>query len=640
MTALLGSLSLLALAIASIEAVLVRMRLPWRAYGADLFVQSSALWFVVGLLALVPALVTARVIERFASPASDAADPRRRAARRVGCLLAWMVIPVAAHAMLDRHVGFANNLSGLGSVGPWLEVAGASLVTALVSLGVAFVVRRFWSRGLSVGVALVATLVGLFLPLDTASAPAADGASGADRPNLLLIVWDTCRPDRLEPYGYERGTTPHLARFAESSIVFERAVSPATFTFSSHLSMLTGVYPSTHGARLLSTQYDPRRADAIAETLRRAGYRTGAFVGTDVLAGRTGIRHGFEVYDDRVDPAVCDTRAWKLAHDLQAVGARFVPALRGNGRPHWFQDFQRPASEVLSAARAWIESEDEAGPPGRPWFCFVNLYDVHWPYLPRADGLALVDEYTGPLDGYVFRSDAWTPGYEMTAADKRHVVELYEAEILELDRDVDRFFATLDLDAGGTAVLLTSDHGEAFGEDGHWNHEDPFEPEVRIPMILRLPERAPTGRRVSGRVSGVDVAPTLLDLAGIEDTGGAHAFEGESLLAEHAGDRVIFIEDRDHLDPNDVRIALYRGDWKLRRWGLGEEVWYELYDLARNEWDSHDISADHPQVFEEMKALLAERRDALDRDEGAWSADSDGMAGAADGLQALGYTGE
>src|SRR6185436_3905918 len=140
----------------------------------------------------------------------------------------------------------------------------------------------------------------------------------------------------------------------------------------------------------------PERASSVAALLRANGYRTGGFVGTDVLAGRTGIRAGFEVYDDQVDPAACDTFAWRFVHALQSLAARFAPGLRFNGRPHWIQDFQRPGGEVLARASAWIRRDDP-----RPWFCFVNLYDVHWPYLPEGDGTRFVRSYEGPVDGYL-----------------------------------------------------------------------------------------------------------------------------------------------------------------------------------------------------------------------------------------------
>jgi len=610
------------LAAAAVDAVCVRLRLPWRSLGPGLYLESVLLWGALGLLATLPAALTLGLARR-----KDAEAPG--AGRVAATLLGWMTLPVAVHATLDHYVGLEAELSGLREPGPWLRVLLVLAVGCLLLFGLAHLTRRVGAGRLALASMALAALGGSFLPPRPRPVGARDPGLADSRPNLLLLVWDTTRADRLVPYGYGRDTTPHLARFAEESVVFENATSAATFTFSSHLSMLAGVYPSTHGARLLSTRYDPRRATTIAETLRKSGYRTGAFVGTDVLAGRTGIRHGFECYADRVDPKVCDTFAWGLLHDVQAVLAELVPALRGNGNPHWFQDFQRPASSVLAEALDWIGEDD-----GRPWFALVNLYDVHWPYVPRADGRALVSPYDGPLDGYLFRSDAWVPGTEWTERDAGHVGELYDGELLELDQAVDAFLSALRLEDGRTAVVMTSDHGEAFGEQGQWKHEDVGEPQVRIPLIVRPAATAPTGRRVAARVTNVDVAPTLLALAGLE---APESTEGFDLLAEHLEpERVVFVEDRDHLDPLDVRIALYRGSWKLVRRGLGPEARFTLFDLAADPRGRRDVAAEHPDLLAELTELLEQHR----RERDAVDAEVQGPdPSAAAGLQALGYTG-
>ena len=155
------------------------------------------------------------------------------------------------------------------------------------------------------------------------------------------------------------------------------------------------------------------------------------------------------------------TLLWGLIHDVQSVLARLHPFFSNDGLPHWFQDFQRPASDVLARALAWIEEDDP-----RPWFCFVNMYDVHWPYVPRGAGRELVGDYDGPLGGYLFRADDWKRGTEITAEDRRHVTELYEGELFDLDREVDAFLSALGLEQGGTAVLVTSDHGRGLRRGG------------------------------------------------------------------------------------------------------------------------------------------------------------------------------
>jgi arylsulfatase A-like enzyme len=635
MGSLLRTLPIVALVLATTDAVLVRAGIAHRPTEPLLLLQAWVLWAVFALLALPFAAWHLRRLRHRWS--ASATEPDRFDA---GTLLAvWAAAPVALHGVLDRHTGIGGAVGGLASVRPWVEVALATLLLAALATWLARGLRAALDRDLpggvpATGAALVAVLLaGLLLPWR--ARPAAAGGDATGRPNLLLLVWDTARSDRLAPYGYARDTTPHLAELAAESIVWNDARSVSTFTFTSHLSMLTGTLPSTHGARMLDMRYRPHYAGTMVEELRRAGYRTGAFVGTDVLAGRTGIRHGFEVYDDRVDPPVCDTRAWRLVHDLQAVAASHFGIGTANGQPHWFQDFQRPASDVLASAAAWIAEDDP-----RPWFCLVNLYDVHWPYLPQdeRDREALVRRYQGPLDGWLFRSDAWQPGRELTGDDVRHVSDLYDAELRALDRDVDAFLDDLALDRGGTAVLLTSDHGESFGEPvlgkRTWKHEDVHEAQLRVPFLLRLPEPSPVGEVRAGPLSGIDVAPTLLGLAGVAPPAGT---EGADVLAGPVDPaREVLVEDRDHVDPTEVNVVLYRGRWKLVRRGLAEATRFELFDLAADPLGLTDVAAEHPAEAAELRVRLAELRAAADARDGDPTL-LRGLGANADALKALGY---
>ena len=630
MKATLSSLPVLVLVLAALDAVRIRLDLPHRPTEARLFVQAAVIWGAFGLLAVLPALVTNRLVG-----GRTAADDPRRTARAAAILLGWMAGPVVAHQVLDRHIGLGGDLSALGTARPWLEL----VLWLAVSLVVLVLGVRFLGRVATVGggaaLALVAVVAGLLLPWRPGPAVPATSAAGAEgRPNVLLLIWDTVRAENLTPYGYDRDTTPHLAELAARSTVYEGARSVSCFTFTSHLSMFSGVLPSKHGGRLTFTYYRPDRSNLVARAFQEQGYRTGGFVGTDVIAGRTGIRYGFERYDDQVDPPVCDTLPWALVHDVQSLLSKRIPAMADNGLPHWFQDFQRAGDEVLDNALAWIGEDDP-----RPWFCMINLYDAHWPYLPLGEGAdRFVQPYDGPLDGYLFRSDAWQDGYEMRPEDAAHVVDLYDAEIFDLDGIVDDFLGQLGLDGGGTAVLMTSDHGEAFGEAGAWKHEDILEPQVRIPFLVRTAEAAPEGRRVSTYVSGIDVAPTLLGLAGLGDLREELGMDGLDLVAEDpAEDRVILVEDRDHLDPLEVNVALYSGPWKLFRRGMAENAVHTLHDLRVDPVGEHDVSADHPQVFEELVAELTELRREADLED-AKAPDPDAIRGNM-GLEGLGYTG-
>ena len=640
MRLLLKSLPVVVLLVAAVDTVLVRRGLAHRPVAAALYGESVLIWLCFGLLALLPALLTARLLARRAARSATRSATRSASMPPWSCsalaLLCWTIVPVLAHAVLERYTSVGADVSGLARARPWFEVAGVVLALALFAWLLVAPLARVPGRIAAAVVTVPALLAGLCLPGSFDGDLRAGATAPAGAPNLLLLVWDTARAFSLSPWGYERETAPHLARFAEDALLFEEARSVSCFTLTSHVSMLTGTYPSHHGARLTRMTYDPRATPSIARILRAAGYRTGGFVGTGVLRARTGMADGFETYDDRVDPRVCDTRAWKLVHDVQVVLAKLVPALRGNGNPHWIEDFQRPADEVLDAALAWIALDDP-----RPWFCLVNLYDVHLPYLPGADGRArFVRPYDGPIDGYLFRSDAYerAPGVpygaRLTMEDERHLSDLYDAEMWALDERVGRFLAEPVVAGGHTAVLITSDHGEAFGEGGVYEHNDITEPQVRVPFLLKLPSSdARAVGRVPGRVSGVDVAPTLLALAGVP---APEHMTGLALTAEPPPEgRVVIVEDRDKLSQAHAHYAVYDGRWKLVRTGVGATARFSLFDLEADPGGLVDVAPEHPGPVDELAELLTRTQSAWGGEREGWRA----APGAAAHLKALGYGG-
>ncbi len=588
--------------------------------GLGAFAQTFALWLVFAAFAQIPAALFDRWLLALLTPGPERNHPARVALRS----LAWTALPVLVHACLDQFTELGGDLSALSGIWPWLE-----LLVILFALGAALriagvFVARVRAQLTLVPIGLGAVLVGVCLDLSQDERSAAQARE--QRPNVLLVVWDTARAQNTTPYGYSRDTTPHLARACESALRFENARSSSVYTLSSHVSMLTGVHPSHHGARLMHRRFQPVSTPNVARALREAGYRTAAFVGTDVLRAQSGISHAFEHYSDRVDPWVTYTHAWSLVHDLQSLAAEFVPALRFNGLPHWIQDFQRPADDVLREALAWIDNGDP-----RPWFCLVNLYDVHWPYLPHEESLErFASAYDGIVDGYSERGDRVrdAPGYELTPGDQARLVSLYDAELWELDAKVDTFLSKLDL--GRTSLVLTSDHGEAFGEGGRLEHADILECQVRVPMVVR-PAGGVAAQVVRAPASGVDVAPTLLALAGLEP---APPMLGVSLLGLRDEARQVLVEHGDVPYVERIQVALYAGRWKLVRHGPGPDFRFALHDLATDTEGLIDIAAAHPQRVVELRHALESYLERWRPAERAMDS-----AGGRDvrGLRALGY---
>jgi arylsulfatase A-like enzyme len=618
----LGCTLVVALVAGAVDALDVRLEYHHRGPDLALFLESATLWLVFALGALPVSVIADAVLRRRTK------DERFDSAARVGARhLAWTALPVVAHSRLDNFTGIGGDTSALRTFAPWIELGLALLALLALTWLLGRLLQSWRPRTTLLASSCVALGLGGTTALRLEDDEPSPGVAGDTRPNILLLVWDTTRAQSLSPFGYDRETTPHLAELTTSATRFTSTRSVSCYTLSSHLSMLTGAYPSHHGARMTRQRFSQSETPTIVRQFREAGYRTGAFVGTDVLRAQSGIGFAFERYDDQVDPWVTYTSGWAFVHDLQSLAAARIPQLASNGLPHWFQDFQRPASDVLRHALEWIESDDP-----RPWLCFINLYDAHWPYLPEPSALnKWVRPYDGPVDGYAARGDRVVASrHKLDERDGLHLSDLYDAELWDLDAIVDQFLGRLDL--GRTAVLMTSDHGEAFGEGGRHEHADILECQVHVPLVLRPAGGGQMGIREEP-ASGVDVAPTLLALAGLKP---AKPMDGFNLLEPFDPVRRVLVEDRDHPNPRHVKLALYDGTWKVVRFGLGSNERWALHDVAADPNEAQDVSAAFPDVFARLKTELLEFR-------ARWGADDEadsrvGPIGNLDALKTLGYT--
>lgn len=326
-------------------------------------------------------------------------------------------------------------------------------------------------------------------------------------PNVLLIVWDTVRAHDLSAYGYERLTTPALARLARDGVLFEHALSTASWTLPSHAGMFTGHLPQD-----LSVRYTTPLDDAeptLAEALAGAGWATGGFVANFGAAGwESGLGRGFTRYEDF-------PRSWGQLF----VGARLVRTLF---KIDAFRDLigfhdvlgRKGAPSVTRDFLAWRDARE-----GRPYFAFLNYYDAHGPYLPPEPYATEFAEGKAPDSDplIIERMNApgrWTP--EAIQAE----VDAYDGAIHYLDDELARLFEELEArgDLANTLVILTSDHGEEFGEHAMLGHGDFLWPTLlRVPLVISLPGRVPAGVRVGSAVSLTRIPATVVALVGAGD---------------------------------------------------------------------------------------------------------------------------
>ena len=318
-------------------------------------------------------------------------------------------------------------------------------------------------------------------------------AAGALRgANVLLVTIDTLRADRVGAYGSNRGLTPTIDEFAKTGLRFERTYAHVPLTLPSHASLLTASYPTRNGVHDNGTFRLGASSPTVADALKHAGYRTGAFVGAFVLDARFGLGRGFDVYDDRMlgrggdvefvqrnaEQVLEPAFSWITTGGL-GLGARGSD--NGGGSGLGARD-----SETAQAPSPQPPASSRQPPAPTPWFAWVHLYDPHEPYTPPEP----------------FAS--------------RYAADPYAGEVAYADAALGRFFERLR--SGGaldrTLVVITSDHGESLGEHGERTHGlFAYDATLRVPLIMWAPPGLSPGT-FGDTMRLVDVVPTILDLVG------------------------------------------------------------------------------------------------------------------------------
>lgn len=297
--------------------------------------------------------------------------------------------------------------------------------------------------------------------------------------SVVLITVDTWRADSFGAGGSPTVHTPHLDRFFRGATQFADAWAPAPTTLASHASMLTGLWPTEHGIPRNGWPL-PQDIPTLAESLRKSGFATGAFVSSAALDAAFGLDRGFDVYDGDMTRAEARDQAW------------------------------RPAHETLAAASAWWR-----GAPGRR-FLWVHLFEPHFPYAPDPVDLARYDTgYRGPANGSMdFLFALWEDPSLLPPDARAHLLSLYHAEITGLDRALGDLLGQLAGDPK-TLTLLTADHGESVGEHGLDFKHGPwvYDADVHVPLAVRGEGFPPAVS--SATVRTVDAAQTFVSALGV-----------------------------------------------------------------------------------------------------------------------------
>lgn len=421
-------------------------------------------------------------------------------------------------------------------------------------------------------------------------------------PNILMIILDTVRASNLSAYGYARQTTPNIDRLAREGVLFEQAIATAPWTLPSHVSAFTGRWPYEFTATWLTPYEGEYRT--LPQELVRLGYLTTGFSANPVYVAReSGLARGFIHFEDY--PITPSEFLVSSALTRQLANHPVVRRLVGFYGIINFKNATKVTDEFLR----WFDRRDGE----RPFFAFLNYFDAHEPYLPPAP----FDTLFGPpfprrndLNSYQLRSAIRLGRSEMSPDEVQAELDAYDGALAYIDREVGRLLEVLRARGvlDDTIVLVTSDHGEQFGEHGlHVHGNSLFMPSLHVPMIMRLVDRLPPGTRVDAPVSIRDIPATMISVAGLD---GAVAFPGTSLerfwRAPASTERPAA--------PALSQLIDVRGEptWKSLVMGRYHYIWgedrrEELYDLASDPGENRNVivaAAEEGVLTELRRAML------------------------------------
>jgi len=457
-----------------------------------------------------------------------------------------------------------------------------------------------------------------------------DSGGEAVRPSVVLVVVDTLRADHLGCYGYGGPTSPGLDRLAGEGVRFHQLVSAAPWTLPSVVSLMTSTWPSVHGATIwdegprsidtpIGIRGIDRRIATLAETFQQAGYHTRAWVTNPWLSAGSGIERGFDDYVYR----------------------------------HYPEEGGR-ADAVVQELLRWLDSD-----PGGPFFVYLHLNDPHQPHFPRPEHYAPLGPILRALPSG-FDPTGWKG---LTSVDPRSSPEqarlcrmklaFYDGAVAFTDHQLGRLFHHLrptgGYEAGNILLAVVSDHGEEFWDHsvmereryrdprGAWgigHGQSQYQELLRVPLIMAGPG-LPAGAVVDRRGRSLDLAPTLLDLAGLDPP---DSMEGLSLRPLWAGDgppsaeRDAFAES---IAYGTERKAVVSGDWKYIV-GLADGL-EELYHLGQDPQELTNLAVREGDRVAQMRVRLGEHLEAC-AGRRQWSGDRLELQGRlTEELKALGY---
>ncbi len=406
-------------------------------------------------------------------------------------------------------------------------------------------------------------------------------------PNAILFTLDTLRADRLSCYGYPRETSPVIDHLVKNGLLFTDAYSQSTTTVPSHLSIMTSKYLKEFNIYNQTSNPLPGSFLTVAECFRGAGYTTGAFLSVNFMKDAwTGLGQGFRTFREGAKAAI-------------------------------------DGEYAVSAATRWLAENH-----GRRFFLWIHLYDCHVPYDPphpyQDRFVDLAGAYPPVLERSVFphRDDQ-----DFARLNQDYYSDRYDGAVSYADAQVGKIVTLLgDLGvAQNTLIVIAADHGECLGEHGiHCDHVSVYEQNAHVPIIFYWPGHVPEGKRITQLCENIDIAPTMLDLAGMDIPA---SWSGRSLVpllnGREIGREQVVTEHADHMaiayrtkewtylyqpSANKENQKILAEGWNVGTVGswLARAREEELYNRLEDRPESDELSGLHSEVIGEMQGQSRE----------------------------------
>jgi len=471
-----------------------------------------------------------------------------------------------------RHEAIIFNLKvGIGFILLWL----------LVSIGLFIWTRWRILKTTTFSINGLGALLGIVLVFN-ASMLLFHRMYATDSPNVIILLIDALRADRLSCYGNSRNTSPNIDKFAKDSVLFTQAISQSTFTKTSVSSLFTSLYPYQHGVYEGNTRDTENNITSdvlgeeemtLAEVLLQNGFLTMAWVHNAQLRSYMGFAEGFVEYDEP-------------AGDIKSINKRFIRWIDWIGKRHRF-------------------------------FAYIHYLDLHDPYRPKPPYDTMYGVYSDVYSEIDFKD--WGRHRKEIRENKRklekkdidQLLAYYDGQLTYIDSQIGLLLEYLKKEGlyDNTLIIITADHGDGFMEHGFISHSNtPYDELLRVPLIIKFPKSVYAGKVVRSQVRLIDVMPTILDYLGIRTDSELSGFSLLNYLDDNRnkGKKIDFPKYAisEHHNTLSIRTEKYKYIHSPNK----EDEFYDLSVDPKERNNIIDLRRDEAERFRKMALKVAQER--------------------------------